>query len=166
MNMTEATLSGSNGSLAVEFAGFRLALPQETLTARPALRAHEGKQLIVGIRPEDMEDASFAGDPREDRTIRAKVELREALGSDVVVHFPVDAPAVVTEDVKELAEDVGQEAVESLEQGSAGGRSVFLARLNPRTKAKVGQGLDLHVDTGHLHFFDPETGRAIYGDSD
>jgi multiple sugar transport system ATP-binding protein len=166
MNLTEAALAASNGSLGVEFGGFHLALPDETLTARPALRAYEGKPVVIGIRPEDMEDASFVTDPREHRRIRAKVELREALGSDVVIHFPMDAPVVVTEDVKELAEDVGQEAVESLELGSTHGKSVFLARLNPRTRAKVGEGLELYVDTGRLHFFDPGTGRALYGDSD
>jgi multiple sugar transport system ATP-binding protein len=111
-----------------------------------------------------MEDASLTSGTVEGRRIRADIELREALGSDVVVHFSVAAPVVVTEDVKELAADVGQEAVQGLEQVSAQGKSVFLARLNPRTKAKVGEPLDLFVDTNHLHFFDPETGQGIYAE--
>jgi multiple sugar transport system ATP-binding protein len=164
MNLTEATLAASNGSLKVEFGGFHLALPDDITQTRPALRGYEGKPLIVGLRPEDMEDASLTSGTVEGRRIRADIELREALGSDVVVHFSVAAPVVVTEDVKELAADVGQEAVQGLEQVSAQGKSVFLARLNPRTKAKVGEPLDLFVDTNHLHFFDPETGQGIYAE--
>jgi multiple sugar transport system ATP-binding protein len=165
MNLTEATLARSNGSLAVEFGGFNLALPQDITQRRPALAAYEGKRVIVGLRPEDMEDASLTSGDLRNRHIRAMVELREALGSDVVAHVSLDAPVVVTEDVKELAADVGEEVVQGLEQVSAHGKSVFLARLNPRTTAEVGKPMDLFVDTGHLHFFDPETGRAIYGDS-
>ncbi len=163
MNLTEATLVRSNGSLAVEFGGFHLGLADDAIQRRPALRGYEGKSLIVGLRPEDMEDASVTSGEMENRRIRAVIELREALGSDVVVHFSVAAPVVVTEDVKELAADVGQEVVKSLEDVSAKGRSLFLARLNPRTSARVGEPLDLYVDTGHLHFFDPETGQGIYG---
>jgi multiple sugar transport system ATP-binding protein len=90
------------------------------------------------------------------------VELREALGSDVVVHFKVKAPIVVTEDVKELAHDVGAEALEAVEQEAAQGESTFVARLNPRTKATEGEPIELVVDVGRLHFFDPETGLGIY----
>jgi multiple sugar transport system ATP-binding protein len=165
MNVTEAALERSNGSLVVEFGGFRLGLPPATLDARPALAGYVGKHVILGLRPEDMEDASLLSETPEDRRIRATVDLREALGSDVVVHFTLAAPVVVTEDVKELAEDVGQEAVAGLEQVSGQARAVFVARLNPRTGASVGDGIELHVDTANLHFFDPVTGEAIYGES-
>ncbi|TMK80948.1 MAG: sn-glycerol-3-phosphate ABC transporter ATP-binding protein UgpC [Actinobacteria bacterium] len=164
MNLTEATLSRSNGSLDVEFGGFHLALPDDIGTTRPGLLAYEGKRVILGVRPEDIEDARLASGELEHRRMRATVELREALGSDVVVHFSVDSPVVVTEDVKELAADVGQEAVQGLEQVAAHGKSVFLARLNPRTTARVGEALELYVDTGHLHFFDHGSGRGIYAE--
>jgi multiple sugar transport system ATP-binding protein len=165
MNLTEAMLSRSNGSLAVEFGGFHLALPDDIGGTRPALRTYEGKRVIVGLRPEDMEDASLVSDAPENRRIQGTVELREALGSDVVVHVGLDAPVVVTEDVKELAADVGEEVAEGLEQVSGHGKSVFLARLNPRTRARIGESLDLYVDTGHLHFFDRDTGQGIYEES-
>src|SRR5439155_14975316 len=128
MNLTQATLTRSNGSLAVEFGGFRLTLSDDVARARPAVRAYEGKRGILGVRPEDMEDANLVSGQHDDRRIRATVELREALGSDVVVHFTIDAPAVVTEHVKELAEDVDEAAVQGLEQVSAHGKSTFLAR--------------------------------------
>jgi multiple sugar transport system ATP-binding protein len=162
MNMVEATLSRSNGSLTLEFGGLRLAIPNDVVSARPGLRAFEGKRVILGVRPEDMEDAALGSDAPADRRIRSTVELREALGSDVVIHFKVKAPIVMTEDVKELAHDVGQEALDAVEQEVAQGESTFVARLNPRTKAREGEPIELVVDVSRLHFFDPETGLGIY----
>jgi multiple sugar transport system ATP-binding protein len=162
MNMVEATLSNSNGTLTLEFGGFRLGIPSDVESARPGLRAFEGKSLILGVRPEDMEDAALGSDAPNDRRIRSTVELREALGSDVVIHFKVKAPIVVTEDVRELADDVGQEALEAVEQEAAQGESTFVARLNPRTKATQGEPIELVVDVSRLHFFDPDTGLGIY----
>jgi multiple sugar transport system ATP-binding protein len=162
MNMVEATLSRSNGSLTLEFGGLRLAIPNDVVSTRPGLRAFEGKRVILGVRPEDMEDAALGSDAPADRRIRSTVELREALGSDVVIHFKVKAPIVMTEDVKELAHDVGQEALDAVEQEVAQGESTFVARLNPRTKAREGEPIELVVDVSRLHFFDPETGLGIY----
>ncbi len=162
MNMVEATLARSNGSSTIEFGGYRLAVPDEVFASRPALKAHEGKQVIVGIRPEDMEDASLVPDAPADRRLSSGVMLREALGADVLVHFMIKAPAVITEDTKELAGDVGQEALEAAEKGAIAGESEFLARLNPRTEAKKGQPIELVVDVSRLHFFDPGTGEGIY----
>jgi multiple sugar transport system ATP-binding protein len=68
----------------------------------------------------------------------------------------------VTEDVRELAHDVGQEALEAVEHGAGSDQSTFIARLNPRTTAKKGAPIELVVDVNRLHFFDPETGRGIY----
>jgi multiple sugar transport system ATP-binding protein len=164
MNMVEADLIRSNGSLAVEFGGFTLEIPDEVLSQRPALKAHEGKPIVVGIRPEDMEDASLVSDAPAGRRIRSDVVLREALGADVLVHFGVRARPVVTEDTKELATDVGAEALEAVERGASEGQWIFLARLNPRTEAQVGKPIELVVDTHRLHFFDPETSAGIYGD--
>ena len=110
-----------------------------------------------------LEDASLVPDAPADRRIRTTVILREALGADVVAHVKIQAPAVVTEDVKELAHDVGQEALQAVEQGARSGESTFLARLNPRTAAKEGQPIELVVDVGRLHFFDPGSGLGIYG---
>ena len=163
MNMVEAKLSLSDGSGVVEFGGYRLGVPQQVVAARPELRAFAGKPVIVGLRPEDMEDASLVPDAPADRRIRATVILREALGADVVAHIKIQAPAVVTEDVKELAHDVGQEALQAVEQGARSGESTFLARLSPRTGAKEDQPIELVVDVGRLHFFDPGTGLGIYG---
>jgi multiple sugar transport system ATP-binding protein len=162
MNMVEADLARANGSLSVSFAEFTLTLPGEVLSERPGLKAYEGKRVIVGLRPEDMEDASLVPGAPPDRHIRSTVVLREALGADVLVHFMIKAPVVITEDTKELAGDVGQEALEAAEKSAVTGESEFLARLNPRTTAKMGEPIELVVDVNRLHFFDPQTGHGIY----
>jgi multiple sugar transport system ATP-binding protein len=163
MNMVEAELSVENGALSAAFAGFRLRLDDKLVSARSALKAYDGKKVVLGIRPEDMEDAALAGDAPDDRRITARVDLREALGSQVLVHFTVEAPLVLTEDTKELASDVGTEALESLEELAKKEESTFVAQLDPRTTIKEGEQVQLVVDTGRLHFFNPETGLGIYG---
>jgi multiple sugar transport system ATP-binding protein len=163
LNMVEAGLEGSNGSATVEFGGIQLGLSGEVFAQRPALREYEGRRVIVGLRPEDMEDAALVSDAPADRRIRAEVNLREALGADVLVHFSVRAPEVMTEDVRELAGDVGQEALQAVEERARAGESTFLARLNPRTGAREREPIELVVDVTRLHFFDPDTGRGIYG---
>ena len=163
MNMVEATIGPWDGSLAVEFGGYRMPVPDEVLAQRPALRRYEGRKVVLGIRPEDMEDATLLPDAPADRRVTSTVELREALGSDLVVHFPVDAPPAVTEDVKELASDVSQDVVERVAAAAGGGRTVMIARLNPRAQVRTGGPIELVVDTHRLHFFDPDDGSGIYG---
>jgi multiple sugar transport system ATP-binding protein len=161
MNMVEAALSRTDSALHVEFAGNRLRVDDQALKERPALKEYEGKSVILGLRPENLEDASLVRGAPEDRRISAVVELREALGSQIAIHFLVDAPAVLTEDTKELAHDVGADVEKNL---AAQTESKFVAQLNPRTTAREGDRIELVVDTARFHFFDPETGLAIYGD--
>jgi multiple sugar transport system ATP-binding protein len=163
MNMVEATLRTSDGGATLSFADLTLGMSREALATRPDLAGYDGKPVIVGIRPEDMEDATIVSDAPADRRLRADVVLREALGADVLVHFTVKAPAVSTEDTKELAGDVGAEALEAVEAAVGRGESTFLARLSPRTGAATGEPIELVVDTGRLHFFDPDSGLGIYG---
>ena len=144
MNMIEATLDRDDKGWGVSFAGIRLALDDETVSHRAALARFEGRQVIVGIRPEDMEDAAIHDDARPDRVLTARVDLREALGSEVLVHFTVDAPPVLTEDTRELARDAG---VGELETERHEGRSPFVARLSPRTEAQERQ--DIAAGRGH-----------------
>src|SRR5262245_42320334 len=113
MNMVEGTLQQSNGTLSAALGEQRLDLGEETLATHPALRAYEGRTVIVGIRPEDLEDAALAPDTPSDRRIHGQVVLKEALGAEIMVHFNVDAPPAITEDVRELAADVGEEVTEA-----------------------------------------------------
>jgi multiple sugar transport system ATP-binding protein len=162
MNLIEANMASTNGGVVVELGGFRLPVPDEVLAERPALRGYAGRTVVLGIRPEDMEDAALVSDAPAERRITSTVELREALGSDVVVHFPLDAPPAVTEDVIELAADIDEAVAAPTEAAT----SNVLARLNPRTQAQPGDHIELVVDTHRLHFFDVDTGEGIYGTAD
>ena len=166
MNLLEARLERAGDSLVVELGGHRLPVPDDVAAARPALRRYEDRVVVLGIRPEDMEDASLVSDAPSERRISSTVELREALGSDVVVHITVDAPPAMTEDARELAVDVGAEALEQVEQRAEGGQSEVVARLNPRTSVRKGDRVELVVDTRRLHFFDADDGSGIYGETD
>ena len=163
MNMIEASLSASNGSLSVEAGGQTLALGPETLEAQPGLKRFEGKKVVLGIRPENLEDASIAPDTPSDRRLHGRVELTEALGSEVMVHFTVDAPPALTDDVRELAADVGDERRVT---GEAGEHTTLVGRFDPHSKVKEGDTAEVAVDTRSLHFFDPESGLGIYGNDE
>jgi multiple sugar transport system ATP-binding protein len=165
MNMLEATLVRSNGGLAVEAGGQRLSVDQELISAQPALKSYEGKKVVLGIRPEDLEDAAVAKDVPADRRLHGKVELIEALGSEIMAHFTIDAPPALTEDVKELAQDVGDErAVREAAEGSKQ-HTTMVGRFDARAEVKEGEIAEVAVDTRGLHFFDPETGLGIYDEA-
>jgi len=85
------------------------------------------------------------------------VVLREALGSEIMVHFDLDARRALTDDVRELAADAGQELPEASHE------STVVARFNARSRVHIDDEIDVAVDTTELHFFDPETGLGIYG---
>jgi multiple sugar transport system ATP-binding protein len=164
MNMLEATLEREDGGLAAVLGSQRLRLDDEYVAARPGLKGYAGQKVVIGIRPEQLEDASIARDTPEDHRLRGEVELREALGSELMVHFRVDVPAAVTEEVKELAEDAGTTAEEL-----AGGdpeHSVVVGRFDADSKVREGETAEVAVDTRSIHFFDTETGTAIYEEAD
>jgi multiple sugar transport system ATP-binding protein len=160
MNMVEAKVSRANGACTVEFGGNRLAVDPEVVTTRPALADYDGRSVILGIRPEDMEDAALSSDSPAERRFETMVELREDMGSEVLVHFSLDAPPVLTEDTKELAADRG-EVVEELEQLAS--QAAWIARFDADTRAAESDAIEVLVDTKRIHFFDPETGEAIWG---
>jgi multiple sugar transport system ATP-binding protein len=155
MNLVGADLVRSNGTFVAKFGDTTLEVGERVLDSRPALPRFEGKRLILGIRPEDMEDAELAGGTPDGRRLSAVVDIREDMGSEVFAHFAVDAKAVRGEDVKAA---VGEEAAEVAEVAG----NVWIARLDRDTAAEEQKPVELRVDTGRLHFFDPETGDAIY----
>jgi multiple sugar transport system ATP-binding protein len=161
MNMLEAKLERANGGLSAVVGSQRIAL-DEAVSKRPALMSFEGKDVVLGIRPEDLEDAAVAGDVPPDRRLRGQVVLREALGSEIMAHFTIDARQAMTDDVRELAQDVGDErAVQDIEEGG-GAENVVVGRFSARSRIREGETAEVAVDTHALHFFDPDTGLGIY----
>ncbi|HEY8645354.1 MAG TPA: sn-glycerol-3-phosphate ABC transporter ATP-binding protein UgpC [Gaiellaceae bacterium] len=161
MNMVEADLIRSDRGLAVAFGGHVLSLPSSQLERRPALARYEGGRVIVGIRPESLEDASLARSAPEDRRMRVVAELCEAVGPEVYVHFQVNEPPVLTDETRELAAAGGEELLGQVEADAIAARTHFVGRLDPATRAREGEPIELAVDADALHFFDPETGVAV-----
>ena len=160
MNLVEATLEASNGTLHASVGDERIAISSEALDKRPALRAFEGKLVVLGIRPEDLEDAAIETDAPPDHRLKGKVELTEALGSEIMVHIGVGARPALTEEVRELAEDLGDERAAAESEEVA--RTTMVGRFSPRSQVNEGDTVEVVVDTSSLHFFDPETGLGIY----
>ena len=166
MNLVEGELRRMDDGLVVDVGGFRLPIPAEVEAARPDLRNYVDRTIVLGVRPEDMEDAALVTDAPAERRIAAIVELRESLGSDVLVHFTIEGRPPITEDVKELVDEVGEDILQQVEQQAQSGRAPMIARLSPRTTVRKGDPIELVVDTHRLHFFDLDHGSGIYGEGD
>ena len=162
MNLVEANVERQNGKVAVRIGDHDLTLSEALLAYRPALQAYVGRRVIVGIRPENLEDAALEPDTPADQRMRGVVVLREPLGSEIVAHFTVSAPPALTEDVRELARDVGQESAVRAAEAEGTQETTMVGRFGPRSRARTGDMIDVAVETGALHFFDLETGLGIY----
>lgn len=150
MNLYDATLhvSGDGGSIAL--GSQTLTLTPESLAAHPGLRGYDDKQLVIGIRPEDFEDAAKANGVRDGALLRGKVTLLEALGSEIMVHFDLDVGRV----------DAGDpDAVDSAVAHAA---SNAVGRFHPRSQVRFGEVVDIAVSIENLHFFDRDTRLAIW----
>jgi multiple sugar transport system ATP-binding protein len=154
MNMLVGTLAFDGaGHAQVTLGREVIDIPAGVLHARPALRGFDGARVAVGIRPEDMEDAGVVAG-HGGAVLRSVADLVEAMGSEVMVHFPWDAEPVVTEERKIL----------DLESGAAigsPGRAVLIGRFSPRTRVFEGQPISVWIDTERLYFFDLTTGLSI-----
>jgi multiple sugar transport system ATP-binding protein len=167
MNLLQGRIEDANGHGPLLRLGEQtLALDRELLESRPALRAWVGRELIAGIRPEDLHDAALERDGGDDRRLRLQVQLREALGSEVIVHARVDAPRAHTEEIEELTEDLGVRTLDGGgEAGDGAGGTTIVGRLSPHSAVREGESAEVVVDTRQLHFFDPETGLGIYDET-
>ena len=137
------TVDGDGGS--VEIGTQRVALAPESLAKRPALRTHDGQRIVVGIRPEDIEDVAVVANAPSDRQIRATVKLVEALGSELMVHMAIDATTVDSGDLDAPDELPGE------------GAANLVAASAPRSKVHIDDNVDVVVATENIHFFDAQT---------
>jgi multiple sugar transport system ATP-binding protein len=156
MNMAVGRVQREGDDLLVRLGSATLRLDPSVAKERPGLAAYVAREVAVGIRSEDMEDARLVRDAPADTRLRATVSLVEALGAQIVVHFEVDAPKVVTEDTKLLEKDAHTEDVPTHVAGTK-----FVAAFAPRSRVRTGDEIEVVVDTERMHFFDTETGQAI-----
>jgi len=157
MNMALGRVERTGDEYSLRMGSARLGVPAAVLAERPAVAGYAGRDVVVGIRSEDMEHAGLTRDADSTNTFRATVVLTEALGSEVMVHFTIDASKVVTADTVLLEKDAGTQDVRPHEQHG----TRFVASFAPRARVRVGAEVEVAVDTERLHLFDPETGDAI-----
>jgi multiple sugar transport system ATP-binding protein len=156
MNLVMAeVIDTGEGHLVLRAGRVPLSVPESLLAAKPALRSYVGRKVVMGVRSEDMEDASLRDVPGDQR-LQGKVTLTEALGSEIVVHFTFDAERVVTADTQLLAKETGEEELHTLAEGVK-----WVASFAPRSRVRAGDTIEIAIDLERVHLFDPETSEAI-----
>ena len=158
MNVVEAELHREPDGLRARFGPHDLRVDPDLAASRPALERYVGRRVVLGVRPQNVEDAALVDTADTDSTIEATVELRENLGPEVDVHVGIDAPIPALEAVieaTESADTTGESGVAGRPEG------IFVARLGAGTEAREGHNVKLWLDTRALHFFDPDSGAAI-----
>ena len=160
MNMVEATLEESGGRIVANLGDDQIEVGNESVQSRPALREYVGRKVILGIRPEDLEDAALEPDAAPGNRLHGVVRLRESLGSLVMAHIMMNAVPARTEMTRELAADSGTPEGGRVLEGDG---VLVTAAFNARSRVKERDTVEAVVDTRNLHFFDEDTGLGIYG---
>ncbi len=156
MNLIEASLERADGGTEVVFGPHRLPVPAAVLGEHAALAGYLGRKVVLGIRPEHMEDAALLPDAAPESVLDVTVELREELGAEVNAHCTVGVPPVQVAGVTIGDTEPDAAEIEEVPQIPA-----LVARLDPRTTIREGQPARVHVDLSSLHFFDPDTGDSL-----
>ncbi len=156
MNLIEASLERADGGPEVSFGPHRLRVPEAVLRTHSALSGYLGRTVVLGIRPEHLEDAALVPDAAPESVLDVTVELREELGAEVNAHCTVGVAPVQVAGVAIGDAEPDAAEIEEVPQIPA-----IVARLDPRTKIREGQPARVYVDLGSLHFFDPDTGDSL-----
>lgn len=156
MNLTRAAIDRSDGTTSLTFGHHRLHLTDGMLAGRAGLERYVGREVVLGIRPEGLEDASLATGAPEESRLRIRVDLREDVGSDVYAYFE-GGPRVEDGAIRELAADDAEPAPASDPSSPA----TFVARMSAAARVQEGERAEVVVDERALHFFDPATGEGI-----
>jgi multiple sugar transport system ATP-binding protein len=158
INLVEAQLAQTNGHLSVSFGEHQLAVDDNLARNRSGLKDYVGKTIILGIRPEDFEDAALNSEAPGDRRVKVTIDLIEPLGAEVMVYFGTAATGVVSSAVEA---DVGEDAAVQFGNGDGASATRMCARLSPHSRVAMGQPAELTVDTSRLYFFDPQTRASV-----
>jgi multiple sugar transport system ATP-binding protein len=156
MNLLRGRLVRDGSGTTVALGELKLPLSAEMIAARPRLADYAEAEVIVGIRPEDIEDAALVPSANGS-ALDVRVTLAEALGAEVIAHFPIAARSAPRTASLLAARDVESPLLET-----DAGDAVLTARLSPRSAARSGQPLRVAVDVERMQFFDPETEAAIW----
>ncbi len=127
MNFFPATLQQSDGKLIIDADSFKLEIPADRTTVYDG---HVGKQIIFGIRPEDIINPEFAPPGINAQPVDTEVDITELMGNEIFLFLKT-------------------------------GKYEFVARVDPRTRATIGEQMQLVFNMDNMHIFDRETERAI-----
>ena len=152
MNLIRARLRRENGRFAADFGSRCLELPERCLP-QSAL-GYVGRDVLLGVRPEHVSDAALASEDGWP-TLTAPVALAEPVGAEVIAHFELDVPPVVTRDTVDLARDAGADELD------VDRCATLTARLDPRSDARIGEVVTLAIDPERIYLFDAETEQAV-----
>jgi len=152
MNLVEARVADGK----VSFANFQL-----PLASAHAISNYEGRSVILGIRPADLEDTAVRSNDSLP-SIEVSADVTEELGSEINVLFVIDAPPVATEELMAAADAPDAEPIVLLGDSP---RATFCARVDARSSVRPGSKIRLSVDPARFHFFDTRTGLAVSDDA-
>jgi multiple sugar transport system ATP-binding protein len=155
MNLARGTIDSSDGGLAVRLGSASIPVPTE-LSRERGLDGWVGREVIAGIRPEDVKGPSEDGRPQAGATLEATIDRVEALGTELLGFFTVDAPPTTSAAIAEATGGGLQEVALITREGTP-----FCATFEPRSGIRPGDQVEIMVDVRRLHFFDPETEHAI-----
>jgi multiple sugar transport system ATP-binding protein len=159
MNLVLGKLLRKEHGPVVDFGEHSLRIPETIVNERTGLASYVDRDVVLGIRPEDMYDADLATEPAADQLLEVVTDIREDMGSEVYLHFSVHAQQVEASEVTEALE---HEEFQAIEERARREGIPFIARVERQTRAREGEALRLLVDVEQLYFFDPETGAGIY----
>ncbi|TML68136.1 MAG: sn-glycerol-3-phosphate ABC transporter ATP-binding protein UgpC [Actinobacteria bacterium] len=162
MNFVQGEIERSDRALSVVFGKERIALDEKERASHSQLEGHVGKRVVVGVRPEHLADAALVSGGRADRRLRGLVRLKEALGSEIIVHFQIEAAPAVSPELTELEEVRESALLEQLDQRHVR-RTAFVGRFGVDTQVVEDASAEIAVAPGALRFFSPETGQALTG---
>jgi multiple sugar transport system ATP-binding protein len=140
----------SSGASSLRLGTQEIIVDEALRAERPGLAAYAGSKLMVGIRPEDL---MIAPDHDADAVLKGDVELVESLGSEILVHFALDAARLHAEGARQSDDNGTSELTRS---------DMSVARLEPRTPIRQGERIGFTFKPERLHFFDAETGDAVW----
>jgi multiple sugar transport system ATP-binding protein len=160
MNLIEAELSHADDGYRLTIGDRKVSLGEEEVRSGSRLESYAGRKVVAGIRPESLEDAALTSQVPATRRVHGVATLREALGSDALVHFTVDGSRGLTSHVRDLAHDIEDPA--QLDELDRDERQVtFVGRFHPQTAVRAGDSVEVTIQEGALTLFDPQTGQRI-----
>jgi multiple sugar transport system ATP-binding protein len=153
MNFVRVRLEKENGGLAAVFGDVRVSLPKETIRRARDIERFIGREVILGIRPEDLEDASMTENVQGSTTLEVEPQMIESVGSEKYVYFALDRGLTARPPSIDMDGWVGWDDEASKE--------LLVARVSPGSEAQRGYAVRLVLDSSKVHLFDPETEETI-----